>query len=124
MVLNSKGCSLRIKTQARQSAREKNALRNGRVVLVRPYIYLQQPRAVRAMFVRNGLKLIHKGSGPLACGPFAAYAFNDLPRVALGWNARVTDHLPMSFASGWYFVLRRSAQPAKQPSQSREMVGA
>jgi SAM-dependent methyltransferase len=68
-------------------------------------------RTLRRLFATAGLEVVGRGSGTLACGQLAVYAFNWLPSTVLTWNARITDWLPMSFASGWYFVLCRAVAP-------------
>ena len=65
---------------------------------------------LKRMFGKAGLRIIRKQPSVFACGPLAGFAVGRLPESLCTrlykWNERVTDYLPMSLASGWYFALK------------------
>ncbi len=58
------------------------------------------------LFAQSSLTIVREGAGTLMCGPIACSVLGR-SRLFIEWNARVTDKLPLAFASSWYFVLRR-----------------
>lgn len=58
------------------------------------------------LFHACGLQLVNKLGSTFASGPFAGHALARFPAF-IDWNARITDKLPMTFSSGWFFALRR-----------------
>lgn len=61
---------------------------------------------LRRLFRQAGLVTIREGAGSFLAGPIAGH-FIARSRRLIDLNARVTDRLPLIFASGWYFALRR-----------------
>jgi len=62
---------------------------------------------LRRLFASAGLISYREGAGSFLAGPIIGQVLaRSTPLI--DWNARVTDHLPFIFASGWYFALRRS----------------
>jgi len=57
------------------------------------------------LFDECDLALLRAGSGSFFAGPIAGHVLARSQRF-IEWNARVTDHLPYSCASGWYFALK------------------
>jgi len=62
---------------------------------------------LRRLFASAGLVSYREGAGSFLAGPIIGQVLARSTRL-VDWNARVTDHLPFIFASGWYFALRRS----------------
>jgi 2-polyprenyl-3-methyl-5-hydroxy-6-metoxy-1,4-benzoquinol methylase len=61
---------------------------------------------LRKMFERNNLLLLEARGTSIASGPFVLHLlgrFDTFVRL----NAAIADHVPMSWASGWMFVLRK-----------------
>lgn len=56
------------------------------------------------LFDAAGLVVLREGTGSLLAGPIVGHVVRQWPRF-FEWNARITNHLPFGFASGWYFVL-------------------
>ena len=67
------------------------------------------------LFNDCGLMVMRRGVGPLLAGPIVGHTLARSP-VFIEWNARITNRLPFSWASGWYFVLQ------KQPPGSSELA--
>ena len=66
---------------------------------------------LRRLFDAAGLVVIREGTASLLAGPIVGHLVRQWPRF-FEWNARITNHLPFSLASGWYFVLGlRRARP-------------
>jgi 2-polyprenyl-3-methyl-5-hydroxy-6-metoxy-1,4-benzoquinol methylase len=63
-------------------------------------------RRLFRLFDACGLVSFREGAASFLAGPIAGHALARFNRF-IDWNARVTDHLPFQFASGWYFALRR-----------------
>ena len=62
---------------------------------------------IHKLFSSCGLTILNANSSTLASGPFAGHTLARFPAF-IEWNARITDKLPMAFASGWFFALRRN----------------
>jgi hypothetical protein len=62
---------------------------------------------LRHLFDAAGLVSFREGAGSFLAGPIIGHVLARSTRL-IDWNARVTDHLPFLFASGWYFALKRS----------------
>ena len=65
-------------------------------------------RRLYRIFKDCGLSVWKEGASGLFGGPFAGHLLARSSRF-IQWNAKVTDNLPLTVASGWYFAL----QPAK-----------
>jgi SAM-dependent methyltransferase len=63
------------------------------------------PRLKR-LFAERGLEILESVASVFACGAFASYLMNRLPRSVRTWNERLADHLPMAMSSAWYFALK------------------
>lgn len=63
-------------------------------------------RRLRRLFEQCSLAIFREGAGSLLAGPLVGHTLARSPRF-IAWNARITDKLPLAFASGWYFALRR-----------------
>lgn len=59
------------------------------------------------LFDTCNLTVVREASGSFLGGPFVAYSLARSSRF-LEWNARITERLPLSWASSWYFVLRHN----------------
>lgn len=70
-------------------------------------------RRLFKIFSSCGLKVWRAQAATLFAGPFAGHSLARSQRF-IEWNARVADKLPMAFASGWYFALRRIGPEAPQ----------
>jgi len=57
------------------------------------------------LFQQAGLVITRESAGSFLAGPIAGHFVSRSPRL-VGWNARITDRLPLVLASGWYFALR------------------
>ncbi len=64
-------------------------------------------RRLHRMFDECGLKVWRESASGLFGGPFAGHTLARSRRF-IEWNAKITDTLPLSVASGWYFALRRN----------------
>jgi 2-polyprenyl-3-methyl-5-hydroxy-6-metoxy-1,4-benzoquinol methylase len=64
-------------------------------------------RRLRRLFADCSLSVFKEGSASFLAGPFVGHTLARSERF-IEWNARVTDKLPRSLASGWYFALRRN----------------
>ena len=64
---------------------------------------------LRQLFANCRLVITRESSGSLLGGPFIAYSLARSSRF-IEWNARITDSLPLGWASSWYFALRREAE--------------
>lgn len=62
---------------------------------------------LRQLFDSCGLVPYRAGAASFLAGPIAGHVLARSNRF-IQWNARVTDHLPLVLASGWYFALRRA----------------
>ena len=63
------------------------------------------------IFNACGLEVWRERPASFLAGPFAGHLLARSGRF-IEWNARITDVLPMGFASGWYFALRLTKEPA------------
>lgn len=63
-------------------------------------------RRLSRLFEQCSLSVFREGAGSLLAGPFVGHTLARSERF-IEWNARVTDKLPLTLASGWYFALRR-----------------
>ncbi len=61
-------------------------------------------RRLRRMFASHSLRVLAEAPASFLCGPTISY-FLTRSAKAIRWNSQITDSLPMSMASGWYFVL-------------------
>jgi 2-polyprenyl-3-methyl-5-hydroxy-6-metoxy-1,4-benzoquinol methylase len=64
-------------------------------------------RRLYRIFKECGLTVWREAGASLLAGPFAGHMVARSARL-IKWNAEVTDRLPMTLASGWYFALRPS----------------
>jgi 2-polyprenyl-3-methyl-5-hydroxy-6-metoxy-1,4-benzoquinol methylase len=60
---------------------------------------------LRRLFDAAGLVSFREGAGSFLAGPIVGHVLARSTRL-IDWNARVTDLLPFTLASGWYFALR------------------
>jgi 2-polyprenyl-3-methyl-5-hydroxy-6-metoxy-1,4-benzoquinol methylase len=67
--------------------------------------FFTMPR-LRSIFAAAGLEIVREQGSTLLSGPFAGHLLGRFNRF-VEWNTRVTDNLPITMASGWYFALRR-----------------
>jgi 2-polyprenyl-3-methyl-5-hydroxy-6-metoxy-1,4-benzoquinol methylase len=72
-----------------------------------PHIQRFTLSRLREMFDRHGLELMESCGTSLTSGPFIAHLFAK-SRIFIRLNAAMADHVPLGFASGWMFALRRS----------------
>lgn len=63
-------------------------------------------RRLQRLFADCGLVPFREGAASFLAGPIAGHVLARSERF-IEWNARVTNHLPLYLASGWYFALRR-----------------
>ena len=61
---------------------------------------------LRRLFAECSLSVFKQGAASFLAGPLIGHTLARSERF-VKWNARVTDKLPPSFASGWYYALRR-----------------
>jgi SAM-dependent methyltransferase len=71
-------------------------------------------RRLQSLFKACGLVPFRQGAASFLAGPIAGHALARFRRF-IEWNARVTDHLPLVLASGWYFALRRASAERPRP---------
>ncbi len=64
---------------------------------------------IREIFDSEGLAIVRKRPATLFAGPIVGHTLAR-SRAFIEWNARVSDRLPLSFASGWYFALRKKRE--------------
>ena len=67
--------------------------------------FFTMPR-LRSIFAAADLEVIREKGSTLLSGPFAGHLLGRFDGF-IEWNTRVTDKLPITVASGWYFALRR-----------------
>lgn len=60
---------------------------------------------LKRLFDAAGLVSFREGAGSFVAGPIVGHVLARSKRL-IDWNARVTDLLPFTLASGWYFALR------------------
>jgi 2-polyprenyl-3-methyl-5-hydroxy-6-metoxy-1,4-benzoquinol methylase len=68
-------------------------------------------RRLRRLFAECSLTIFREGAASFLAGPLIGHTLARSNRF-IEWNSRVTDKLPLTLASGWYFALRRRAQSA------------
>lgn len=71
-------------------------------------------KRLRRLFDECGLVITRAGVGPLLAGPIAGHTIARSDGF-LKWNVRITERLPTSFASGWYFALQHRARGGAGP---------
>jgi 2-polyprenyl-3-methyl-5-hydroxy-6-metoxy-1,4-benzoquinol methylase len=62
-------------------------------------------RSIHRLFVVCNLELLRYSAGAFLCGPTVGHTLAR-SQGFIDWNARVTDRLPPSMASSWFFALR------------------
>jgi len=67
---------------------------------------------LRAMFASCGLRIVDQVGSTFLSGPFAGHVLTRFVGF-VDWNARIADWLPIPFASGWYFAVRRQPEGDK-----------
>jgi ubiquinone biosynthesis O-methyltransferase len=67
---------------------------------------------LKNIFEDCGVAEVAHSPASLVSGPFAGHLLARFQGF-IDWNARVTDRLPMTIASGWYFALKRRGETAK-----------
>lgn len=68
-------------------------------------------RRLRRLFAECSLTVFREGAASFLAGPLIGHTLARFPRF-IEWNSRVTNKLPLTFASGWYFALRRTREEA------------
>jgi 2-polyprenyl-3-methyl-5-hydroxy-6-metoxy-1,4-benzoquinol methylase len=63
-------------------------------------------RRLRRLFAQCGLSVFREAAATLLAGPLVGITLARSARF-IAWNARVTERLPLTLSSGWYFVLQR-----------------
>lgn len=66
-------------------------------------------KRLKRIFANCSLTLLNEAPGSFMCGPMVAHTLGHFAPF-IEWNARITDRLPITLASGWYFVLQRLPQ--------------
>lgn len=64
-------------------------------------------RRLRRLFAECSLAVFREGAASFLAGPLIGHTLARSNRF-IEWNSRVTDKLPLTLASGWYFALRRA----------------
>jgi SAM-dependent methyltransferase len=64
-------------------------------------------RRLQRLFAECSLTVFREGAASFLAGPLIGHTLARSARF-IEWNSRVTDKLPLTFASGWYFALRRA----------------
>lgn len=64
---------------------------------------------LKRIFRSEGLDVIRAQGSTLMSGPFIAHTLGRFPGL-IGWNAIITDKLPLKLSSGWFFALQRSSE--------------
>lgn len=75
-------------------------------------------RRLYGLFDACNLVPFRQGGASFLAGPIVGHALARFESF-IEWNARVTDHLPLSFASGWYFALRRKGMGSDRVEAAR-----
>jgi SAM-dependent methyltransferase len=68
--------------------------------------------ALRRIFANCSLALVKSQAASFVCGPLAVLVLARSQRL-IRWNVQVAERLPLVLGSGWYFVLRRQAEPER-----------
>jgi SAM-dependent methyltransferase len=63
-------------------------------------------RRLQRLFAVCDLEIIRVATGSFLAGPIVGHTLARSQKF-IRWNARITDRLPFSWASSWYFALRR-----------------
>lgn len=66
---------------------------------------------LQRLFAECSLSVFREGAASFLAGPLVGHTLARSHRF-IEWNSRVTDRLPLAFASGWYFALRRARDAA------------
>jgi len=77
------------------------------------HVQLFTLRCLQRLFAQCSLRIFRQEAASLLSGPIIGVTLARYPRF-IRWNARITDKLPLSLASGWYFGLKRDAAIASQ----------
>jgi 2-polyprenyl-3-methyl-5-hydroxy-6-metoxy-1,4-benzoquinol methylase len=72
-------------------------------------------RQLRRLFADCSLTIFREGAASFLAGPLIGHTLARSHRF-IEWNSRVTDKMPLTFASGWYFALR--------PMRAASRIGA
>lgn len=64
-------------------------------------------RRLRRLFAECSLTVFREGAASFLAGPLIGHTLARSNRF-IEWNSRVTDKLPLTLASGWYFALRHA----------------
>ncbi|MBA2734290.1 MAG: methyltransferase domain-containing protein [Acidobacteria bacterium] len=64
-------------------------------------------RRLRRLFAECSLTVFREAAASFLAGPLIGHTLARSNRF-IEWNSRVTDKLPLTLASGWYFALRRA----------------
>jgi len=64
-------------------------------------------KRLKKIFADCSLTVIREAAGCFLCGPVICETLARSQRF-VEWNIRIVDLLPLTFASSWYFLLRRS----------------
>jgi SAM-dependent methyltransferase len=68
-------------------------------------------RRLRRLFAECSLSVFREGAASFLAGPLIGHTLARSNRF-IEWNSGVTDKLPLTLASGWYFALRRARNAA------------
>jgi SAM-dependent methyltransferase len=60
---------------------------------------------IRQLFADCSLTTVKEVAGCFLCGPLVCHTLGHSRRF-IDWNVKITDKLPLTLASSWYFVLR------------------
>jgi SAM-dependent methyltransferase len=71
-----------------------------------PHIQRFTLSRLREIFDRHGLELVQSRGTSLTSGPLIAHLFAR-SKIFIRLNAAMADHVPLVFASGWMFALKR-----------------
>jgi len=70
------------------------------------HVHFFRHRQLKLMFTECSLNTVRESAGSFMCGPIVCYTVARSRRF-IDWNVRVTEKLPLTLSSSWYFVLRR-----------------
>lgn len=70
---------------------------------------------LRRLFDECSLSVFRQGAASFLAGPLIGHTLARSQRF-IEWNARITDKLPYTLASGWYFALRLDTANPETPS--------
>jgi 2-polyprenyl-3-methyl-5-hydroxy-6-metoxy-1,4-benzoquinol methylase len=77
------------------------------------HIHFFRRRVLKKLFAECSLAVARECAGSFVCGPIVCHALARSRRF-VEWNTRVSDKLPLTLVSSWYFVLRRIQQKSLQ----------